>query len=236
MAGTPNTNFLIIADPLFNRTRLISSNTNGEGQGMIEMRTRQLNVGTNPGVATGNYVMRLVQNTIFTGGEKGMLIQHGEIPTHNWEFFVNMNGPMALYYNGELRGVFNKDNGNYVSTSDSRLKTNIQAMPSIMESINYLQPKKYEYKDHRGRYYHGFLAQELKQHFPELVSLTQGREGEEDVYLVDYSQLAVVAIKAIQEQQQEIDNQSERIQNLEDQLKEQAELIRQLSEVVLIKE
>ncbi len=69
----------------------------------------------------------------------------------------------------------------------------------------------------------GLIGQQLNQYFPELVSLTDGasfgHKELQEIYTINYSGLSVIAIKAIQEQQEQIIDLQKRMQLLEDQNK-----------------
>ena len=66
-----------------------------------------------------------------------------------------------------------------------------------------LQAKTYQFRDvSDDRYFTGFIAQELEKVFPQFVYY-----GGDDqvVYTVDYGSMSVIALKAIQEQQVQIE-------------------------------
>jgi hypothetical protein len=215
--GNPTIKLSIGSGNAFNRGRIIQSDANGYGQGIIEMRTRQLNIGTEPGInITRTYPVRIVQNTSSTGGAYGMLLINGTNNDSNWEFYVGGSGNLLLYADNAPRGQFDAVSGNYTATSDARLKTEIQDLPAILPKVQQLTPKTYQYRGQEGRGYIGLLAQELQMVFPDLVSETPARNaGEAPALLVDYNQLSVIALKALQEQQTIIDRQQEQIQSLE---------------------
>jgi hypothetical protein len=218
--GTPELKFSISSSTTFGRARLLTSTADGLGQGLIEMRTRQLSIGTNPGVNTTNtYPLRVVQNTPTSGGEYGINLINGVNINQNWELYVATTaagGNLALYQNNALRGSFNAASGNYTALSDQRHKANIRQMEDVLPLLLQLQPKQYNYKTDMQARYNGFLAQELREVFPEVVSEAAPRnEGEEGALLVDYSQLTVLAVKAIQEQQSIIEEQAQKIDALE---------------------
>ncbi|MEM6397077.1 MAG: tail fiber domain-containing protein [Bacteroidota bacterium] len=214
--GTPTIRFSSSASTTFNRTRLIASDGNGFGQGLIEMRTRQLNVGVSPGVnTTRTYPLRLVQNTSSSGGEFGFIMINGTTTNENWEMYVGTtasnSGGLALYHNDALRGTFNAASGNYSALSDARLKTNIRAISGVLPLLSQLQAQKYNYLTDPDQEFIGFLAQDVQQVFPTLVTESKGRDDDDATLLVDYNQLTVLAISAIQEQQQVIEQQNNTI-------------------------
>jgi len=124
---------------------------------------------------------------------------------------------LFLVFNGTQMGYFNGTNGAYVQTSDRSLKKNIQAYAPVLSKVMNITPYTYHYvqnseNDQRSL---GFIAQEVANDFPELVveSSRNGEEGEA-ILGVDYSGFSVVAIKAIQEQQAQIDEQQQLIELL----------------------
>ncbi len=229
--GTPDVKLSMGSGTAFDRGRIIQSDLNGYGQGIIEVRARQLNIGTNPGINTNRtYPLRVVQNTPGQGGSYGLQIINGNDASANWEFFVTTpsisGGDLYFYYNNLPRGQFDATSGNYSATSDERLKQDIQDLEAVLPKLLALRPKSYQYRGHEGREYAGLLAQELKQVFPDLITATPTREeNEESVLLVDYNQLAVLAIKAIQEQQAVITDQQLQIQALEERIERLEKLV-----------
>lgn len=208
--GTPDINFSASAGTTFGRARLVASDDNGFGEGMIEVRTRQFNVGVSPGVDSERvYPLRVKQNTTSTGGSYGFNLING-VDNGNWEFYVatetSAGGDMVLYRNNVQRGRFDATSGNYSSASDARLKTNVSALTGSLAALLQLTPKNYNYKSNPGQNYIGFLAQEVREVLPEAVTeVTARNEGEEEILLVDYTQIGVLAVGAIREQQVEID-------------------------------
>jgi len=84
--------------------------------------------------------------------------------------------------------------------------------------LGLLEAKKYQYKTNKNETYHGFLAQEVQKIFPEVISEAKAREVDEtSTFLIDYNQLTVLAIAAINEQQQIIDEQASEIEHLKNQ-------------------
>ena len=102
----------------------------------------------------------------------------------------------------------------YNTTSDERLKENIVDMPSQIENILKVQPRQFDWKKN-GNTSKGFVAQELHKIYPEAV--TVGLEDEtQDPWSVDYGRLTPFIIKAIQEQQEQIEQLKTEIQAIKD--------------------
>jgi len=129
---------------------------------------------------------------------------------NNWEFRVqsSMNW-LHLFRNGQLAGRFYED-GRYAETSDRRLKTDIQPLPAILGKVMKLEPVEYKLKNvntpHKTI---GFIAQDVMKLFPDLVRVetdtTSRAKGIKDLHTLTYTSFGILAIKAIQEQQQEIE-------------------------------
>jgi hypothetical protein len=74
----------------------------------------------------------------------------------------------------------------------------------------------YHYKDNKkDKRSFGLVAQNVRQYFPEIVSVSGSEEG---LLGIDYTKTGVLAIKAIQEQQQIIESQQAKIAELEKRL------------------
>ena len=115
---------------------------------------------------------------------------------------------MYLRFNGSDVGYF-RQTGEYVGYSDRRLKTNIAALPPTLAKVMLLQPKIFAFTNNnpQGEKTYGFIAQEVKQLFPELVfaAPNPSTDGIENPHAMSYSGIGVIAVKAIQEQQLQID-------------------------------
>ncbi len=142
-------------------------------------------------------------------GENGFFLENiGN--NRNWEFRVSpINGTLALY-NDQLgfvpAGTF-AINGVY-TPSDSRLKKDIEAMDDdITEKLLQLHPVSYRYKaeENDAKPTLGFLAEEVQGVFPELVGESENRNGQGSYLSLNYSGFGVLAVKAVQEQQTEIE-------------------------------
>lgn len=117
-----------------------------------------------------------------------------------------------FYYNGTSKVDIASVDGAYIQASDATLKTDIEFMPSVLPKVMQLKPASYYYKDSKIQATEktiGFLAQEVEQVIPEIV-----RQNEDGTKALAYSDFAVLAIKAIQEQQEMIDQLKDEIDKL----------------------
>ncbi|MEL6802553.1 MAG: tail fiber domain-containing protein, partial [Bacteroidota bacterium] len=146
----------------------------------------------------------------------GFFINHESNPTSEWEFWQSpSSNDLQLYTDNGVVGSFDDVSGNYTALSDARLKTNISILAGTLPLLTQLQPRRYNYRSNTKREYVGFLAQDIQELFPNVVTEVASREGGESTLLVDYNQLTVLAISSLQEQQEIIETQEERIDDLE---------------------
>lgn len=132
--------------------------------------------------------------------------------TANQDWDITHGFSLRFHYGGSLRGFINANTGAYTQSSDESLKTAVAGIAPVMDKLRDLRIKTYRYKSaDKPEMTIGLLAQEAKELFPELVSYSAADE----LYGVNYAGFSMVAIKAIQEQQETIDAQAEKIEALE---------------------
>jgi predicted RNase H-like nuclease (RuvC/YqgF family) len=97
-----------------------------------------------------------------------------------------------------------------------------------------LQGVSFNWKDetnHRSGQNIGFIAQEVKEILPEVVSGGgKDEQGNEIYYSIEYATLTPVLVEAIKEQQEAIKLLNDKNKGLNDAVKEQRELINKLME------
>ena len=145
----------------------------------------------------------------FRGASKGIAIQDSGSAAYR---AIYMGGGNNLYfYNGTNEGYLSNA-GAWTNASDARLKTNIRNIEYGLATVLSTHPRHYERVDVEGTYI-GFVAQELQEVIPEVVS------GDPEKQLgVDYGSLVAVAFKAIQEMKAIIDTQASTITTLTDRI------------------
>jgi hypothetical protein len=115
------------------------------------------------------------------------------IPGHRWHTVYSENGMQT--------------------TSDGRLKENVVGLPYGLDEVRRLRPVAFTWKDGADdQAHHGLIAQEVAQVLPDLVMV--GDDADRTLSM-NYAEIVPVLVKAIQEQQDEIDTQTEQIAALE---------------------
>ena len=142
--------------------------------------------------------------------EGGILLQNNNNGNF-WEFSASAVDGSLQFFNSTLGAGFPAGTftaaGLYVP-SDRRLKTDIEAISSgILEKLMKLSPVTYRYIAEKADATHslGFLAQDVQAIFPELVAQSNDREGKKGYLSINYGGFGVLTVKAIQEQQTEIE-------------------------------
>ncbi len=121
---------------------------------------------------------------------------------------------MITFYDGDgdLEGYITLDDGTLEieQASDERLKENIVTSGTTLEDINRLRVVDFKFKQNNALQT-GFIAQEVKEIFPDVVSYNP----DADMYSIKPLKFVPKIIKAVQEQQGIIQNLELRTQNLE---------------------
>jgi hypothetical protein len=102
----------------------------------------------------------------------------------------------------------------YYDTSSIRYKENVQDLPNSLEKIKTLRPVTFDEKS-TGDSCTGLIAEEVIEQIPDLVHLldVEGYDTPQP-NSVDYAKLSVYLLKAIQEQQEQIEALQSEIQTL----------------------
>ena len=178
-------------------------------------------------------------------GHTGIKLMMPDLKYLHWEILSDTYDPtpgsesacLEWKYNGPvIKGWFRPTTGEYTANSDIRLKKNITPMPSVLKKIMQMQASTYEFINENPRHEKsfGFIAQDLKKIFPEVVSIIPGHiysltgKGMLNQHGITYSTISVLAIKAIQEQQQEILQQNKEIAGLKNEIQTLSSLVKKM--------
>jgi len=184
-------------------------NTNGAERMRIDASGNLL-VGTTSAPTAGKMRVSAASSSAIMQIERtGTSAGSGFIGADNGSCFMAFDSSVNLRF-------YVTPTGNYwfqgSNVSDERLKEDIQDVESQLQNVLALSPKTFRFKGQPqedgstgepGRVQHGFIAQEVKAVIPKLVT---GAETNPDEYMgVDYLGLTSILVKAIQEQQTQIE-------------------------------
>ncbi len=192
-------------------------------------------------VGIGTYVSDInnvtegrLQITGFSNGDQ-LSLRHPASINLKWGLYVSsIDSSLNFYSNGSLRANIDRVTGVYSALSDRNLKKNIEPLKPVLPNINKLIPYIYNYTDSKDgdRKAIGFMAQDVEPYFPDLVFDKKDRVTGEPFKMMTYQSFGVIAIKAIQELQQQITAKDETAKALEQKVDMQQQLISNQTELL----
>lgn len=174
---------------------------------------------TNPGVRRLDVVSSSGSGSTVNASQFAMSLQFGGGGTeYGIAFAPKTANPVNMYFchtDGTTVGSITSTNAAtaFNTTSDIRLKQNIKPTQKGLNDLMKAKVCDYTFKnDSLNKIHTGFIAQELYQIYPEAVTKPH---NENDFWQVDYGKITPLLVKAIQEQQAEIDELKAQIQKLQ---------------------
>lgn len=134
--------------------------------------------------------------------------------------FGSIGDQIAFFNSSVLVGRIYSDGTSvaYLTTSDFRLKENRTASQFSLETLMQIKAEDYNYiSDNKKILQTGFIAQDLYKIFPQAV-VPGGDDPKTDPWMIDYSKLTPLLVKAVQEQQKIIDDQNKKIYKQQQQI------------------
>lgn len=126
---------------------------------------------------------------------------------NNFKWYAGTTQIMLLDSSGNLTA------NSFIYSSDQRLKKDIKPLSNnTLENIKHIQPVSFNWKD-SGKEDIGFIAQNVEEVYPELVSTdpNTGMKG------LKYGNMTAVLMEAIKEQQKQIDELKQEVEALKNQ-------------------
>ncbi|MBI1287157.1 MAG: hypothetical protein GC178_06210 [Flavobacteriales bacterium] len=167
---------------------------------------------------TGQYVAS-VQNTGDGAFSNGLLITAGENTQTSSNRYMAFQKP-----NGTEIGAIVQSTSTsvaYNTTSDERLKMNIHPTTKGLTDLMNIEVKDYVYKEDSEKPQTGFIAQQVFDIYPNAVT-EGGNDPKSDPWMMDYSKLSPLMVKAIQdlktekdELQKQVTQMMQRLEQLE---------------------
>lgn len=136
---------------------------------------------------------------------------------------------LKFRYQGITKAVINNNDGSFCASSDRRLKENIAPLATTLPLALQLNPVTYHFiSDPNKKTAIGFIAQEVEQLFPQAVNRVPD-ETLGEILTLNYDAFSVIAIKTIQEQQVQIEQQETRLDKLEQEMAALKALVQAMS-------
>ena len=184
---------------------LIDENTDATGDFSTYLRHFVIQTGGNVGIGTTSPQSELHVVETANGYVNGIRIE----ATDGDKMTIHVDTNATTYFTTPSDAHAQLTNaGAWQDASDIAIKKDIMPLSYGLDTVMEMQPRSYKMKSDDLPQI-GFIAQELEQIIPEVVSGEEGAKG------TSYGHLAAVTVKAIQEQQQEIEQLKARLAALE---------------------
>jgi hypothetical protein len=132
------------------------------------------------------------------GTEYALRLENG---SNHWSLHpYNVSNKLSFIKNDIEKANVNGTSGQWNALSDRTMKKDIEPLQDVLKKVRAMGLYTYNFvQDTEKKLQYGVLAQEMESLFPEVVNVS------DTGYSVSYGQLGVIALKALQEQQKEID-------------------------------
>ncbi|MDQ3192759.1 MAG: tail fiber domain-containing protein [Bacteroidota bacterium] len=146
--------------------------------------------------------------------------------------FTSLSAKNAMYIGGDDNVIFtpfgrsgsnpaawfNPDDGTFTYLSDSTVKTNVSNISPVLSKVMNCRPVLYNMQTHpNSTKTYGFIAQEIEQIFPELISEISLPNSTDKLKGINYQSINAILLGAIQEQQALIEVLQQKVNALENQ-------------------
>ena len=191
-----------------------------------------LHVEKEVGIGVGDPLDELHINHAANGNySKGLRIQRAGGSW--WAIGTDYAGDLIFGYNQADNATYKafvaRGDGGWKSSSDLRLKKDIEGSEDVLSKVYKLKPVRYRFKeqDNDAKKSYGLIAQDVQELFPYLVN------DEKDYLGLDYGNFGVLSIKAIQELGREKDAEVASLEQKNEQLESRVQSLE--SELSLVK-
>jgi hypothetical protein len=172
--------------------------------------------------AAGNGASVTAANTTTTYGGDGIMTVRAARTTTNSSFFAigywNTGVSNYRFYVNDAGAIFSTSTS-ITAISDQSLKENIRDLETGLTQVMALKPRRFDWKSGDAQNVAGFVAQEVENVLPELVSDYVYSRDEEDNPItkkaLKMGDILPTLVKAIQEQQQMIETLQAKVAALE---------------------
>jgi len=138
--------------------------------------------------------------------------------TNNIDIFVDNSGTLTNEFRFTHNGYFHADGDitafSTTTSSDAKLKENIQKVDNALELVCKLDGVTFDWKDKEKGSSAGVIAQNVEEVLPSAVSEVEDLNSDDTHKVVNYNQLSALFIEAIKELKEENKLLRDEIENL----------------------
>ena len=136
----------------------------------------------------------------------GNMLFKGNRGAMNWHFNDSDETLFLMASSGDFHAHQDVVAYSTSAASDKKFKENIKTISYGLEEVLKMNPVEYDWKEKRNKAHDiGVIAQEIEEIIPEVVKESKELNSDETFKSVDYGKMVAVLIKAVQEQQVQID-------------------------------
>jgi len=136
----------------------------------------------------------------------GTMLFEGKRAAMNWAFIDADETLFLMASDGDFHAHQDVVAYSTSAASDKKFKENIKTIPYGLNEVLKMNPVEFDWKEKRNKAHDiGVIAQEIEKIIPEVVKESKELNSDETFKSVDYSKMVAVLIKAVQEQQVQID-------------------------------
>ena len=214
---SPDYSFNIYASSSTTTGRNITFNTNANTEAMRIDSGNALHIGTTAQPGGGwDAHLNVAHDTnaayfrsTGSGGSAGVGIQVGTYTATTYAL-VFYNGQQGAAGGVSLANANTSTSVAYNTSSDYRMKENIRPIENGLDRLKQLKPVKFDWKT-SDETSEGFIAHEVQEIFPDAIA---GEKDGEEMQGMDYGRITPLLVKAIQEQQAQIETLKQEIREI----------------------
>jgi len=158
----------------------------------------------------GSYTYENAHIAYYDNAGTGTMLFEGKRAAMNWAFNDADETLFLMASDGDFHAHQDVVAYSTSAASDKKFKENIKTIPYGLNEVLKMNPVEFDWKEKRNKAHDiGVIAQEIEKIIPEVVKESKELNSDETFKSVDYSKMVAVLIKAVQEQQVQIDELKE---------------------------
>jgi hypothetical protein len=148
---------------------------------------------------------------IVSGGRELVRLDEGANP----DIAKFMTDEFRMYSDGNFHADGNITAYSTTTSSDRRLKKNVQPITNALDKVQALKGVTFDWKNEvKGKDQLGFIAQDFEKVLPSMVTEVDSFDDDKKIKTINYGSTVALLVEAIKDQQTEINNLKSLVQQL----------------------